>query len=149
MENKKTQVFYNSLTAVDKLIKKYQESMDSIRESMEANDIHNDYDQEGRGQLLGDFERTANHLDHAQKMKEKLSEVDRGHYSEQIQFGSFIETKKNYYFIAVPLGEVELDDGSTVQVISTEAPIYQQLEEKRKGDTFTLNDKEEEIIDVH
>lgn len=123
--------------------------MDSIRESMEANDVHNDYDQEGRGQLLGDFERSVSHLDHAQKMKEKLSEVDREHYSEQIKFGSLIETKKNYYFIAVPLGELALDDGSTVHVISTEAPIYQKLQGKRKGDTFTINEEEEEIIDVH
>lgn len=150
MLHNKTEVYYKCLAEVDDLIRKYQEKMDTIRESMEANDVHTDYDEEGsKGELLGDFERYATHLDHARTMKEKLSQVDKDKYSEQIRFGSLIETKKAYYFIVAPIGKVSMDDGSTVQVISTEAPIYEKLEGKRKGDTFTLKDEEIEILDVH
>ena len=42
-----------------------------------------------------------------------------------------------------------MDDGRIVQVISTEAPIYEKLEVKGKGDTFSLKDEEIEILDVH
>lgn len=150
MLHNKTEVYYKCLAEVDDLIRKYQEKMDAIKESMEANDVHTDYDEEGsNGELLGDFERYATHLDHARSMKEKLSQVDKDKYSEQIRFGSLIETKKAYYFIVAPIGKVSMDDGSTVQVISKEAPIYEKLEGKKKGDTFTLKDEEVEILDVH
>jgi hypothetical protein len=150
MGNRKIQAFYKSLEKVQDLIDKYQDKMDTIRESMEANDVHTDYDEEGsKGELLGDFERYATHLDHARKMKQTLNQVDRDHYSESIKFGSMVETPNHYYFIAVPLGNITLDDGSSVSVISTEAPIYESLEGKRKGDSFILKDNEVEILDVH
>ncbi|UJH91780.1 transcription elongation factor [Antarcticibacterium sp. 1MA-6-2] len=149
MSNKKIQIFYQSLEKINNLIEQYQNQMDSLKESMASNDIHTDYDQEGSGgQTLGDFERSAAHLDNARKMKQTLNQVDREHYSETIKFGSVVETDKNYYFIAVPLGKVHMDDGSAVQVISTDAPIFEKLKGKKKGDTFKLNDEEIEILNV-
>lgn len=150
MANRKIQAFYKSLEKIQELIDKYQEKLNVIRESMEANDVHTDYDEEGsKGELLGDFERYASHLDHAQKMKQTLNQVNRDHYTEFIKFGSMVETEGHYYFIAVPLGSITLDDGSSVSVISTEAPIFEKLEGKRKGDSFELKDEEVEIIDVN
>ena len=150
MGNKKIQIFYKSLSKIDNLIEQYQNQMDTLKEALESNEIHTDYDQEGnRGQTLGDFERTASHLDNARKMKQTLNQVDREHYSETIKFGSVVETEKNYYFIAVPLGKVQMDDGSSVNVISKEAPIFEKLKGKKKGDTFHLNDEEIEILNVH
>ncbi|QED37051.1 transcription elongation factor [Antarcticibacterium arcticum] len=150
MVHNKKEVFQKCLIVADQLIQKYQDKMDNIKESMEANDVHTDYDEEGsNGELLGDFERYASLLDNARKMKETLSRVDREHYSEQIKFGSLIETEKNYYFIAAPLGNVGMDDGSIIYAISTDAPIYEKLEGKSKGDTFSLKDEEIKILDVH
>ena len=127
----KTQLFNNCLDAINKQIKRYREQMDTIKESMEANDVHTDYDEEGsKGELLGDFEKYAKYLDTAQNMKLTLNKVDREHYSDSIRFGSVIETEENYYFIACGLGKVSMDDGSTVNVISTEAPIYEKLKGK-------------------
>lgn len=145
----KTQLFNNCLDAINKQIKRYQEQMDTIKESMEANDVHTDYDEEGsKGELLGDFEQYAKYLDNAQKMKLTLNKVDREHYSETIKFGSLIETDDNYYFIACALGKVQMDDGSSVNVISTEAPIYEKLKGKKAEDTFVLNEKEIKILEV-
>ncbi|MEP6260568.1 MAG: transcription elongation factor [Gillisia sp.] len=150
MVHNKKEVYQKCLIAVNALIKKYEEKMDNIKESMEANDVHTDYDEEGsKGELLGDFERYATHLDNARKMKETLSRVDREHYSEEIKFGSLVETSKHYYFIAAPLGNVGMDDGSTIFAISTEAPIFEKLQGKRKGDTFTLLEENIKILDVH
>lgn len=150
MVHNKKELFFKSLDVVNQKIKTYQDRMQTLRDSMEANDVHTDYDEEGnKGEILGDFEKYAVSLDNAQKMKQKLNSVDREHYSEQIQFGSAIETKDHYYFIAAGIGEIKMDDGSRVHVISTDAPIFQKLEGKRKGDTFNLNGKETEILDVH
>lgn len=145
----KTQLFNNCLDAINKQIKRYREQMDTIKESMEANDVHTDYDEEGnKGELLGEFEQYAKYLDTAQTMKLTLNKVDREHYSETIKFGSIIETEDDFYFIACALGNVQMDDGSTVHVISTEAPIYEQLKGKKGNDTITLNGKEIKILEV-
>lgn len=150
MVHNKTEVFEKCLKEVDELIQKYQDKMETIKESMEANDVHTDYDEEGsKGELLGDFERYASHLDNARKMKQTLAQVDREHYTEQINFGSLVETKERFYFIAAPLGTITMDDGSTIHVISKEAPIFEQLKGKKKGETFNLKDDEVEILDVH
>lgn len=150
MVHNKKEVFQKCLIAVNQLIEKYQEKLDNIKESMEANDVHTDYDEEGsKGELLGDFERYAQQLDKARKMKQTLTQVDREHYSEEIKFGSLVETEKHFYFIAAPLGNVGMDDGSIIYAISTDAPIYEKLEGKRKGDTFSLQENEVKILDVH
>jgi len=146
----KKELFNKCLDAINKQIERYKQQMDEIKESMVANDVHTDYDEEGsKGELLGNFEKYAKYLDTAQKMKLTLNKVDREHYSEFIKFGSIIETDNNYYFIACGLGKIEMDDGSTVLVISTEAPIYEKLKGKKAEDTFVLNDNEIKILEVH
>jgi len=117
---------------------------------MEANDVHTDYDEEGsKGELLLAFEKYAKYLDNAQKIKETLSKVDPEHYTEQIKFGSVLETNQQTYFIAAALGEIKMDDGGMVYAISTEAPIFEQLKGKKAGDTFKLNNEEVKILKVH
>lgn len=146
----KEELFYKCLDTVNRQIEKYQKEMDQIRESMENNDVHTDYDEDdSKGQLLGDFEKYAEYLDNSRKMKEKLSRIDQKHYSEKIDFGSIVETSDNYYFISAALGKIVLDEGSTVYAISTEAPIYQEMKGKKTGDNFTFNGKEYKILNVH
>lgn len=145
----KKEIYYKSLEAVNRRIEKYEKEMDMIKESMEANDVKTDYDEDNKGQLLGDFEKYAEYLNQAQEMKEKLANIDLEHYSETVNFGSVIETDKDLYFVAVPVGELELEDGSKVYSISTEAPIYQVMKDRKAGDSFSFNDKEREIKKVH
>ncbi|TBW29112.1 transcription elongation factor [Gramella sp. KN1008] len=146
----KEELFYKCLDIVNRQIEKYENEMAQIRESMENNDAHTDYDEDdSKGQLLGDFEKYAEYLDNSRKMKEKLSRIDQKHYTEQIDFGSVVETSENYYFISVALGKISLDEGSTVFAISTEAPIYQEMKGKKAGDSFTFNGKEQKILNVH
>ena len=115
---------------------------------MEANDVKTDYDEDNKGELLSDFEKNASRLSDAREMKESLSRIDPDHYSEKISFGSVVETSGNYYFISVPIGEISMEDGSSVYAISTEAPIYQEMEGKEEGDTFSFNDEEVKITAV-
>ncbi|MCP9200343.1 transcription elongation factor [Gramella sp. GC03-9] len=150
MITNKQDLYYKCLDTVNRQIEKYQKEMEQIRESMENNDAHTDYDEDdSKGQLLNDFEKYAEYLDNSRKMKEKLSRIDPKHYSEQIDFGSVVETSDNYYFISAAIGKVVLDEGSTVYAISTEAPIYQEMKGKKQGDKFTFNGNEQEIQTVH
>lgn len=150
MISNKEELFIKCLEAVNRQIEKYQKEMDEIRESMENNDVHTDYDEDdSKGQLLNDFEKYAEYLDNSRKMKEKLSRIDQKHYSETIEFGSVVETSENYYYISAALGKIILDEGSTVYAISTDAPIFQEMKGKKAGESFTFNGKTHEIINVH
>lgn len=148
IQNRKD-LFNKCLEKINGQIEKHRESMKGVKESMDANDVHTDYDEEGsKGELLVAFEKYAHYLDTAQKIKETLYKVGIEHYSEQIRFGSIVETKNKIYFIAAPLGEIKMDDDSIVHVISSEAPIFEQLKGKKAGDTFILNNDEVEIKKV-
>ena len=148
IQNRK-KLFNKCLEKINGHIEKHKENMKGVKESMDANDVHTDYDEEGsKGELLGAFEKYAQYLDNAQKMKETLYKVDIEHYSEQIKFGSVVETKNKTYFIATALGEIIMDDGSMVYAISTKAPIYEQLKGKKAGDSFSLNNEDVKILKV-
>lgn len=149
MVKNKKELFQKTLNAVNSRIKRYEQEMEMIRESMDANDTKTDYDEDNRGKLLGDFEKNVEFLNQARLMKETLNTVDLEHYSEEVKFGSVIETDKSYYFVSVPVGKIEMEDGSTVYAISTEAPIYQAMKGKKAGDEFTFNDETMEIKEVH
>lgn len=148
MVSNKKELYLNCLDTVNKQIERYQKEMDLIKESMEANDVKTDYDEDNKGELLSDFEKNASRLSDAREMKESLSRIDPDHYSEKISFGSVVETSGNYYFVSVPIGEISMEDGSSVYAISTEAPIYQEMEGKEEGDTFSFNDEEVKITAV-
>jgi transcription elongation GreA/GreB family factor len=148
MVSNKKELYLNCLDTVNKQIERYQKEMDLIKESMEANDVKTDYDEDNKGELLSDFEKNASRLSDAREMKESLSRIDPDHYSEKISFGSVVETSGNYYFISVPIGEISMEDGSSVYAISTEAPIYKEMEGKAEGDTFSFNDEEVKITAV-
>lgn len=148
MVSNKKELYLNCLDAVNEQIERYQKEMDLIKESMEANDVKTDYDEDNKGELLSDFEKNASRLSDAREMKESLSRIDPDHYSEKIGFGSVVETSGNYYFISVPIGKISMEDGSSVYAISTEAPIYQEMEGKEEGDTFSFNNEEVKITAV-
>lgn len=149
MVKNKKELFQKTLKAVNSRIERYQKEMEMIKESMDANDIKTDYDEDNRGKLLGDFEKNVVFLNQSREMKETLSTLDLEHYSEEINFGSVVETDKNYYFISVPVGEVEMEDGSIVYAISTEAPVYKAMEGKKAGEKFSFNNETIEIKEVH
>ncbi|MDT0641730.1 transcription elongation factor [Zunongwangia sp. F363] len=149
MKVNKKEIYYKALEVVNEQIEKYQEEMDMIKESMDANDVKTDYDEDNRGKLLGDFEKNADHLNNAREMKETLSRLDLEHYSETVDFGSVVETKQNLYYVSVPLGELQMEDGSSVFAISTDAPVYEGLEGKKAGDSYTFNGKEFKIVALH
>ncbi|ORL46558.1 transcription elongation factor [Zunongwangia atlantica 22II14-10F7] len=145
METNKKELFYKCLETINEKIEQYQNRMDQIKESMESNDIKTDYDEDNKGEMLSDFEKNAGYLSEAQEQKEELSKIDPDYKNERIGFGSIVETKEQYYFIAIPLGEISMENGSKIFAISTKAPIYKELEGKQKGDTFQFNGKEQEI----
>lgn len=149
MSLNKEELYYKCLDEVNKRIEQYSDKLDTISGVDQEHKYHPDFDEYGnKGEMLSEYEKNAAYLDRVQGMKEVLANLDHSHRSETVRPGSVVETKNNYYFISVPLGEIDMDSGRVVYAISTEAPIYKHLEGKKAGDKFTFNDSEVEVVAV-
>lgn len=150
MSVNKEELYLNCLELVNEQINKYQGKLDELSGYNEENNLNPDFDEYGnKGEMQTEYEKYAGFLDRARSWKESLANINTTHRSENIRPGSVVETDDDYYYISVPLGEVNMDSGSKVFAISTEAPIYENLEGKKEGDKFTFKDKEVTILKVH
>ena len=146
----KEQLYLNCLEKVNEQINKYQGKLDEINEYNEENKMSSELDEYGnKGEMLNEYEQNIEHLDRAREMKETLANIDHTHRSEVVRHGSVVETEDSYYFISVPLGEIRMESGSKVYAISTEAPIYKNLEGLKEGDTFLNNGKDTRIRGIY
>lgn len=150
MSINKEELFNKCLDSVNEQIERYRGKMDEISGQNEENKIHPDFDEYGnKGEILTNYEKNAGYLDNAREMKETLANLDRNHRSETVRPGSLVETKNRFYYVSVPLGQIDLENGSQVFAISTDAPIYEHLEGKKAGDTFNFNDDKIEVVNVY
>lgn len=149
MSINKEELYYNCLDKVNERIDQYNEKMNTITGQNEQHKFHPDFDEYGnKGEMLTEYEKNATYLDRVRNMKETLANLDMDHRSETVRPGCIVETENAYYFISVPLGEIDMESGSKVYAISTEAPIYQELEGKKEGDSFDFRDGKIEIIKI-
>lgn len=149
MSINKEELYHKCLDMVNERIDQYNKKMEAISGQNEQNKFHPDFDQYGnKGEMLTEYEKNAVYLDRVRSMKETLANLDLDHRSEVVRPGSIVETENSYYFISVPLGEIDMESGSKVYAISTEAPLYKELDGRKAGDSFTFRDGEVEIVNI-
>lgn len=67
--------------------------------------------------------------------------------STRIDIGSLIKTNREWIYLSVSLGQLEVE-GENVLVISPLAPLARQLMEKQKGETVTFRDNNYHIFGI-
>src|SRR5690606_21113780 len=100
-------------------------------------------------EMLNEIEKYAKYLENTENLKTQLKRVDISQEHQTVGNGSLVETENNFFFIAVALGKLDLNDGKTYYSISVEAPIYQSLKEKKAGDSFEFNNMKYKIVNVY
>lgn len=75
---------------------------------------------------------------------ERVKGVRKGH---GIGFGSLVITDKMNFFVAASMGDFDLD-GKKYFIISTQTPIFEAMEGKEPGDSFSFRGRNYKIIDV-
>lgn len=65
----------------------------------------------------------------------------------QIALGSLVKTNIGHFFISIALGEIKIDK-ENIFVISPASPIGKLMIGKQKGDTFQMNQKQVEILQI-
>lgn len=66
----------------------------------------------------------------------------------EVTLGAVVKTDKMTFFPSVSLEQFEVD-GNTLFGISREAPIYNVMQGKKKGDSFNLKGQNYKIIDIY
>lgn len=93
-----------------------------------------------RAMLQIERENSGNQLIEVEKLENILSKIDIEHVTEIIHLGSLVVTKEASYFISISVGAVTVEDKS-YYCISPKSPIGLLLLGKKKGATFSFNDK--------
>ena len=64
-----------------------------------------------------------------------------------VSLGSWVETDKGKFFIAISLGEIFFNQ-EKVFVISAESPLAKAMNGKKVGDVFLINNSSQTIINI-
>ena len=83
--------------------------------------------------------------DHSDKLS-KLKTIDFGP-KMKVEEGAIVKFGGRHFVISVSTGKFSCD-GNELMGISTQAPVYAAIEDKRTGDSFTFNGRKLNIEDV-
>ena len=141
----------------------YQFCQDYILERLERiktsiNEVHTalhyetkssagDKHETGRAMLQLEREKLGNQLFEAEKIKEVLSKVAIEKKHTAIGLGSLIKTEKEYYFIAISAGVLELD-ACKIFCISPKTPIAKMILGKEVGHLFVINGMKKRVVSL-
>jgi len=140
--NKSMEIVGDKIAIAEGLMKDAQQSANNEEKSTAG-------DKFDTARAMSQIERDmyAKQLNEAATLKKILINLSINHTSETAEAGSLVITPSGEYFISVGLGKVTLE-GKDYLVISPISPIGQQLIGKAKGDSFLLQGKQVEIINV-
>lgn len=104
-------------------------------------------DEQAQAELASDLSEAFDDTVHSHSDKiEKLSTIDFGPKSK-VEEGAMLKLHGRFFVVAVPTAKFACD-GNEIMGISTQAPIYAELEGKRAGDTVSFNGRDLVIEEV-
>jgi transcription elongation GreA/GreB family factor len=144
----KNKLYLKCLEILKQQIEKYQREIDVVKEALENESGQSDNEDGGKGEMLNEIEKYAGYIETSERTKEQLKRIDVSQEHTVIGSGSLVETEKNFFFITVALGKLDLDDNKNYYSISTDAPIYEHLKGRKAGDSFSFNNMSYKIVNV-
>jgi transcription elongation GreA/GreB family factor len=133
-----------------------KERMDALRMAMDvAQDAANEETKSSAGdkyetaRAMGQLEKEmyARQLAETSKEMVSLMEIDCSNIYKNIVPGSLVRCEYISYFILAGIGKIRLEE-ELIYAISPNAPIAKLLTGKKKGDTVTINNKSDQIIEI-
>lgn len=103
-------------------------------------------DEQAQAELASDLSEAFDDTVHSHDKIEKLSAIDFGPKSK-VEEGAVVKLGGRFFVIAVSTGKF-VCDGKEIMGISTNAPIYAELEGKCAGDAICFNGRELVIEEV-
>ncbi len=103
-----------------------------------------------RTQLQQDRDMYAKQFVEAKDKLEILSRISSQKINTSVELGAVVITDANQkFYISISLTELKINDKpSSYFAISTDAPIYQTMSGKKKGEDFEFRGKKIRILDI-
>lgn len=101
----------------------------------------------GRAMLHLEFEKLSVQHEQYQKLRKTVRMIDPKLTFQKAGFGAVVETQQANYFIAIPAGEIVLED-KKYYAVGAGAPISRALEGKNVGEEILFNGKAISIKEV-
>ena len=95
----------------------------------------------GRAMLHLEFEKLAGQHEEFKKLRKTVRMIPVGRRDTMVTFGSAVKTSMASYIIAIPAGEITVEDQKFF-AIGASAPIAKVLTGKSAGDAVTFNGRE-------
>lgn len=143
LENIRSQIG-QAIEDLDEQIKRIQES------EMDKDEDQFDMDEEARDEaaheILDRLTEQRNFLLEQQALLDRMEVKEPLH--EEVAPGSVVVTNHGTFFVSVATDDVQVN-GEEVRGLSREAPIYEAMKDRKKGETFTFRDVEYEVKEVY
>ena len=95
----------------------------------------------GRAMAQLEIEKNSAQLAEAQKLKQRLLQLDPAKRSGHIQSGSLVTTSQGNFYIAISAGQFTLEDENYF-AISPSSPLAQKLLGRNLGEQFGFNGRD-------
>lgn len=152
MKNKETiklELLHQCLELIETRLRVSQQNIQDIQESLnsETKSSAGDKHETGRAMLQLEREKAGQQLAELERTKAVLSKIDPNSSSKIIGLGSAVFTDKGNYFIAVSLGELNIENTS-FYAISGATPIGQLLFGKQVGKEIAFRGNKMIILEI-
>ncbi|MDO1450540.1 hypothetical protein Q0590_29965 [Rhodocytophaga aerolata] len=122
-----------------------QERVESVNQN--DDDDFTDHFESTREEVMEEVNLVAPQADAAQAQLQLLDRMEVEALHEQVKVGSVVLTDQQNFFVSTSLPVFEVE-GKQYLGVSTDSPIYHAMKDKKKGDSFTLNDVQYHIKEV-
>lgn len=131
------------LTKIDTAIKDLEDAL-----KLETKCSMGDKYETGRAMLHLEFEKLSGQHEQYQKLRKTARMIDPKMTFKKAGFGAVVETTLANYFIAIPAGEITLEEGK-FYAVGAASPIAMALNGKSSGEEVSFNGKTFRINKVY
>lgn len=129
------------------MVQTAREAMKSIQESALAERSNEEMTDSFTAQCQNEQSMYARRMHEANGVLTILERVKGVKPPHGIGFGSLVITDKMNFFVAASLGDFDMD-GKKYFIISAQTPIYEAMDGKEAGDSFTFRGRNYKILEV-
>lgn len=146
----KKQVIEAARKRQEAIVNDFQTRIEEMRAGEESSNEENfDYDQQGQedenalviNRIADELNFVVEELDFLNQMR-----TDQNLFDE-VTLGAIVKTDKMTFFPSVSIEYFDVEDEQLFG-ISRNAPLYQEMKTKKKGETFSFNGEKYKILDV-
>lgn len=125
-----------------------QNDMRRLREAAgrNADDNQSETYESNQQEMLNEMQDMQEHFDFLEESAALFNRLDFQSTFEGVQPGALVVTDKMTFLVGLS-GDFE-SDGQTIKGISTSAPIYEAMRDKKAGDKVTMNGNTFKITEI-